>query len=127
MDRPEGAPAEFEVRTVVFLRRGNNPPQLTDEDADALQSAHLAYLGDLVRRGLIAANGPLVDQSDDSMRGMSVYTLPAHEALRLARQDPAVRAGRLRVDVARWCVGTGRLAFPAYGGPVGDRVAFEDL
>ena len=127
MDRPEGVPAEFEVRTVVFLRRGSNPPQLTEDEATALQNAHLAYLAGLIERGVIAANGPLVDQSDDSLRGLSVYTVAAEEALRLACDDPAVHAGRLRVDVARWCVGTGRLAFPAYGGPVGDRVAFEDL
>ena len=127
MDRPDGVPAQFEVRTVVFLRRGTSPPQLTEAESDALQNAHLAYLADLVRRGLIAANGPLLDQSDETLRGLSVYTVSADDALRLARQDPAVRAGRLRVDVARWCVGTGRLAFPAYGGPVGDRLAFEDL
>ncbi|MGB8385957.1 MAG: hypothetical protein WCG47_32760 [Dermatophilaceae bacterium] len=49
----------------------------------------------------------------------------ADEALRLASADPAARAGRLR---ATWpeVVGTGRVAVPAYGRPVGDRVAFED-
>lgn len=127
MTRPEGVPAQFEVRTVVFLRRGTDPPQLTEDESNALQDAHLAYLADLSRRGRIAANGPLIDQSDETLRGLSVYTVPADEALRLASGDPAVRAGRLRVDVARWCVGAGRLAFPAYAGPVGDRVAFEDL
>ena len=127
MDRPEGVPAEFEVRTIVFLRRGASPPQVSEDESNALQQAHLAYLADLIRRGLIAANGPLIEQSDDTMRGMSVYTVAADQARRLAAQDPAVRAGRLRVDVARWCVGSGRLAFPAYRGPVGDRVAFEDL
>lgn len=127
MSRPEGVPAEFEVRTVVLLRRGTDPPQLAEDESTALQHAHLAFLADLTRRGLIAANGPLVDQSDASLRGMSVYTVAADEALRLASDDPAVRAGRLRADVARWCVGTGRVAFPAYGRPVGDRVAFEDL
>ena len=127
MNRPDGVPAEFEVRTVVFLRRGTDPPQLTEDDSEALQNAHLAYLADLSRRGLIAANGPLVDQSDSTLRGMSVYTVATDEALLLAAADPAVRAGRLRVDVARWCVGTGRVDFPAYGRPVGDRVAFEDL
>ena len=100
----------FDVRTVVYLRRGDHPPEL-DEDA----------------RGIIAANGPLLDQSDPSMRGMSVYTVPVDEARRLAESDPAVRAGRFRVDVARWCVAAGRVAFPEHDGPVGERVRFEDL
>jgi hypothetical protein len=58
---------------------------------------------------------------------MSVWTVPADEARRLAEDDPAVRAGRFRVDVARWCVAAGRIGFPEYDGPVGERVRFEDL
>jgi hypothetical protein len=49
------------------------------------------------------------------------------DARRLAESDPAVRAGRFRVDVARWCVAAGRVAFPEHDGPVGERVRFEDL
>jgi uncharacterized protein YciI len=126
-DRPPGAPESFDVRTVVYLRRGADPPDLTEEASTALHHAHLAHLADLGRRGIIAANGPLLDQSDETMRGMSVYTVDAAEARRLAEQDPAVRAGRFRVDVARWAVGAGRIAFPEVDGPVGERVRFEDL
>ena len=93
MERPPGVPASFDVRTVVYLRRGHNPPVLSDE----------------------------------TMRGMSVYTVDASEARRLAEQDPAVRAGRFRVDVARWAVAAGRIAFPEVDGPVGRRVPFADL
>ena len=127
MERPPGVPAEFDVRTVVYLRRGDHPPELDEDASTALHHAHLAHLGDLVARGIIAANGPLLDQSDPTMRGMSVYTVPVDEARRLAESDPAVRAGRFRVDVARWCVAAGRVAFPEQDGPVGERVRFEDL
>jgi uncharacterized protein len=127
MERPPGVPAEFDVRTVVYLRRGHHPPELDEQASTALHHAHLAYLADLIARGIIAANGPLRDQSDETMRGMSVYTVSSGEARRLAEQDPAVRAGRFRVDIARWCVSAGRVAFPEYDGPVGDRVRFEDL
>lgn len=127
MERPLGVPAEFDVRTVVYLRRGDHPPDLDEEASTALHHRHLAYLADLHTRGIIAANGPLLDQSDPTMRGMSVYTVPTYEARRLAEADPAVQAGRFRVDVARWCVAAGRVAFPEYAGAVGDRVRFEDL
>ena len=127
MERPPGVPASFDVRTVVYLRRGTDPPDLPEEESTALHHAHLAHLADLVRRGIIAANGPLLDQSDQTMRGMSVYTVDADEARRLAEQDPAVRAGRFRVDVARWAVAEGRVAFPEQDGPVGHRVRYEDL
>lgn len=127
MDRPPGAPASFDVRTVVYLRRGTDPPDLDEEASTALHHAHLAHLADLGRRGIVAANGPLLDQSDASLRGMSVYTVEPAEARRLAEQDPAVRAGRFRVDVARWAVAAGRIAFPESDRRVGERVRFEDL
>jgi hypothetical protein len=127
MERPPGVPASFDVRTIVYLRRGTNPPDLAEKASTALHHAHLAHLAELGRRGIIAANGPLLDQSDETLRGMSVYTVDATEARRLAEQDPAVRAGRFRVDVARWAVAAGRIAFPEQDGPVGHRVRFEDL
>ena len=127
MERPPGVPASFDVRTVVYLRRGTSPPVLSEEASTALHHQHLAYLADLGRRGIIAANGPLLDQSDETMRGMAVYTVDASEARRLAEQDPAVRAGRFRVDVARWAVAAGRITFPEADGPVGRRVPFADL
>src|SRR5512140_3574176 len=104
MPRPPGVPEVFDVRTVLYLRRGENPPELSDEDSTALHHAHLAYLDELGRRGIIAVNGPLRDQSDETIRGMSVWTVGVAEARRLAELDPAVVAGRFRVDVARWAV-----------------------
>ena len=127
MERPPGVPETFDVRTVVYLRRGHHPPELDDEASTALHHAHLAHLADLGRRGIIAANGPLLDQSDATMRGMSVYTVGPEEARRLAEQDPAVVAGRFRVDVARWAVASGLIGFPRAGAPVGEQVRFEDL
>ena len=34
---------------------------------------------------------------------------------------------RFRVDVARWAVAAGRIAFPQRDAPVGETVRFEDL
>ncbi|MFQ6170116.1 YciI family protein [Oryzobacter sp. R7] len=125
--RPHGVPEEFDVRTVVYLRSGESPPDLDEEASTALHHAHLAYLHALWERGLVAANGPLLDKSDDTIRGMSLWTVSPEEARRHAEQDPAVLAGRFRVDTARWAVSAGRVAFPEQDGPVGERVAFEDL
>ena len=127
MDRPPGAPASFDVRTVVYLRTGHHPPDLPEDESTALHHAHLAYLASLAQRGVIVANGPLLDKSDETIRGMSIWSVDPDEARRLAEQDPAVRAGRFRVDVARWAVASGRIAFPEQDGPVGEEVAFEDL
>ncbi len=48
-------------------------------------------------------NGPVLDQPDESMRGIAFYrTGSLEEARRLAEQDPAVRAHRLAIEVMTW-------------------------
>ena len=120
-------PAEFDVRTLVFLIRADGAPNLDDDALDALQRRHLAYGADLAARGITVANGPMRRQSDVRLRGMSVYTVGADEALAIASQDPMVLAGHLRVEVALWCVGAGKVAFPLHAEPVGQRLTFEQM
>jgi hypothetical protein len=127
MEKPPGVPDTFDVRTVVFLMRADDPPAMTDDELDELQGRHLAYGASLFARGLTVANGPMTEQSDDTFRGMTVYAVGRDEALELASDDPSVRAGRLRVEVVRWWTGADRVAFPQHDGQVGDRLRFEDM
>ena len=71
--------------------------------------------------GLIVANGPFDQQSDESYRGMSIFACPPDEAARLSDGDPSVIAGRLGYDVMEWWVAAGTLGFPQAAGPVGER------
>ena len=48
MERPPGVPEAFDVRTVVHLRRREDPSELSEEESTAL--AHLAHLAELGRR-----------------------------------------------------------------------------
>lgn len=120
-------PRDFDVRTIVLLVRPHDAPDLPEAELDRLQAEHLAYGADLFARGLTVVNGPLTDQSDVSLRGLAVYTVDAARALELASQDPSVRAGRLRAEVARWWTATDRIAFPQHDGRVGERLSLEDL
>lgn len=120
---PSDVPAEFDVYTVVVLRRPSDAPTMTDEQLDALQGRHLAYRADLARRGLVVANGPFDRQSDPTYRGMSVFACGPAQAARLSDEDPSVVAGRLAYDVMQWWVRAGSLAFPAARRPVGRRRA----
>jgi hypothetical protein len=126
MPRDPNIPDEFDVYTVVVLRRPHDAPEMADDDLDALQARHLAYRSDLRRRGLIVVNGPFDEQSDPSYRGMSVFACDPAEAARLSDGDPSVAAGRLTYDVMHWWVAAGSLAFPEAEGPVGHRRAMPD-
>lgn len=102
----------FDHISLVFLVRPADAPQLPDDEAAALQDAHLAYGAGLAERGLVLAAGPLVDQDDERMRGVCVLSVGADRARELYADDPAVRAGRLAVRVATWMVPAGGAVFP---------------
>jgi uncharacterized protein len=121
MPRDPNIPDAFDVYTVVVLRRAADAPEISEEDLDALQARHLAYRADLFRQGKIAANGPFVEQSDPSYRGMSIFACDLAEAARLTDGDPSVAAGRLAYDVMEWWVRADALGFPLADRPVGDR------
>ncbi len=104
-------PERFDEHTVLFLVRAPDAPELSEEALDALQVEHLTYLRELKRRGVLITNGPLTEQTDVRMRGMSVYRVPLADALALARGDPMVVAGRLVVEGARWMTAEGTATF----------------
>jgi uncharacterized protein YciI len=121
MPRDPNVPDAFDVYTVVLLRRPADGPAMPDAELDALQARHLAYRAKLERDGALIANGPLGEQSDDSMRGLSIFACDLAEAARLSDGDPSVVAGRLTYDLFEWWVAAGTLAFPGVDRPVGER------
>ena len=121
MPRDPNVPDEFDVYTVVVLRRPADAPEMSDEELDALQVRHLAYRAELKRRGVVVVNGPFDEQTDESYRGMSIFACDPAEAARLSDADPLVVAGRLAYDVMEWWVAAGSLGFPLTERPVGDR------
>ena len=121
MPRDPNIPDAFDVYTLVLLRRPADAPTMSDEELDALQARHLAYRAELRRQGILVANGPLDEQSDVSMRGLSIFACDLAEAARLSDGDPSVQAGRLTYDLMEWWVAAGTLAFPGVDGPVGQR------
>jgi uncharacterized protein len=114
-------PDAFDVYTLVLLRRPADAPDMSDEELDALQARHLAYRAELRHQGVLVANGPLDEQSDVSMRGLSIFACNLAEAARLSDGDPSVQAGRLAYDLMEWWVAADTLAFPGVDRPVGER------
>ena len=126
MPRDPNVPDAFDVYTLVLLRRPPNAPQLSDAELDALQSRHLAYREELRRQGVLVVNGPLGEQTDITLRGLSIFACGLDEAARLNDGDPSVQAGRLSYDLMEWWVAAGALAFPEAQGAVGDRRSMPD-
>jgi uncharacterized protein YciI len=126
MPRDPNVPDAFDVYVMCLLRRPANAPQLPEEELDRLQAAHLAHRAELKRQGRIVANGPFAEQTDVSLRGMSIFRTSLDEAARLNDADPLVQAGRLAYELFEWWVGSGTLAFPGVDGRVGDVRSMDD-
>jgi uncharacterized protein YciI len=126
MARSPHVPDLFDAYTVVVLRRPADPPEMSEEALDALQEQHLAYRAELVQQGVLVANGPFGEQSDETYRGMSVFACDLGTAARLSDDDPSVRAGRLAYEVMEWWVAAGSVAFPKAQAPVGEQRSMPD-
>jgi len=101
---------EFEL---VLLRRPAEPASYDDETLERIQQEHLDYLDELRASGSVVVNGPVVDQPDPSLRGLTFFrTGSLDEARRLAEADPAVLAGRLEIEVMRWWCPPGLMVAP---------------
>ena len=93
---------KFEMKEyyLVFLKEGSHRNQDSATAAD-IQSRHLEYLTKMYDDDKMSICGPLMDEND--IKGMCVYHVGSiDEAKRLAEDDPAVKSGRLIVEVHPW-------------------------
>lgn len=100
---PDVGPGGFEMTTyyVALLYRGPKwTPQETPETR-AIQDGHMANIQRLAQEGKLLLAGPFTDNGD--LRGIFVFKVGSiEEAQELAAADPAVKAGRLRLDLHPW-------------------------
>lgn len=84
-----------------LLRRGPSWSAVRTPATDSIQAGHLANIGRMAEQGILVAAGPLVDGGD--LRGVLVFRADSVERLRAeVARDPAVRAGRLTLDLHPW-------------------------
>jgi uncharacterized protein len=108
---------DLESFELVMLRRPASPTPYEETELDRIQGEHLAFHASMREDGRVVTNGPVLDQPDEALRGLTFYRVGSLEqARRLAESDPAVRAGRLEVEVMTWLCPPGTMAQP--GTPV---------
>lgn len=115
---PKGAPFEMERFQLVLLVKAPTWKKLPDEEAKALQAAHIGHLTKMGEAGKAVVCGPFGDQQDQGLRGACIYDVKdAAEARALAEEDPVVKAGQLRIEAVTWWVGKGYMTFPRRPAP----------
>lgn len=90
---------------MCFLKKGPNRNQ-DKEEAEQIQKAHLAHMDKLAHEGKIAIAGPFGGEGD--IRGIVIYDVASiEEAKSLTAMDPAVKAGRLAIELHEWWAAKG--------------------
>lgn len=104
---------QFDSYTITLLVLRPDAPELADDALTALQDEHLSHLADLHEAGHLLAAGPLLGAPDRSFRGLSIWRDEPAKVSELIGEhpDPAVAAGRFRVEVIPWMVPSGAMQF----------------
>ncbi len=100
---------------LAFLFSGPNRKGDDDPETKRIQEGHMAHIRKMAAAGQMVAAGPFVDEN--KLRGVFVFKMPSvAEAKAIAEEDPAVRAGRLVVEIHSWLVADGVLPAPTPAG-----------
>jgi uncharacterized protein YciI len=102
---------EFDRYTIALLLLRKDAPPFTEEEESALQDAHMSHLADLHAAGHLLAAGPVIGPPDRELRGFSILNVDPDRARELKERDPAVRAGKFRIEVYPWVLPAGLMAF----------------
>ena len=102
---------KFDTYTVALLKLRSDAPDMTEEELDTLQDAHLDHLAKLHEAGFLLASGPVPGPPDRELRGFSIFRVDPETALKLKQQDPMVQRGRFRVEVYSWTLPAGLITF----------------
>ncbi len=105
VDEESGDTIIMQQYFIAFLKTG--PNRSTDKaEIDSIQKLHLQHLGTMYNKGYADISGPFGDDGD--IRGITIYNTPTQKmADSLANLDPAVKAGRLVIEIHPWWAAKG--------------------
>jgi uncharacterized protein len=99
---------QYEMTTYVagFFHKGPNWTAEETAETRRIQEGHLANFGRLAGAGKLIVAGPFGDQGE--LRGMLIFKLKSvDEARALMDADPALKSGRLTLDLHPWFAAAG--------------------
>ncbi len=93
---------KYEMKTyyMAFLKKGPNRNQ-DSTTAQLIQKAHLEHINKMVEDKKVVIAGPFLDDGD--IRGIFIFNVETmEEAIALTEADPAIKAGRLIMEIRPW-------------------------
>lgn len=96
----------MQIYYIGFLSRGERWTPEQTEQTRALQAGHMQHIQDMAKTGKLLIAGPFMYETgdaDQNMRGIFIFDVATlDQAQALAAEDPAVKAGRLKIEFRKW-------------------------
>ena len=99
---------KYEMTNYIMglLRRAPNWTAASTEETQRIQEGHMANIRKMAATGKLIVAGPFTDNG--VLRGVLIFqNTSMDEAKAMADQDPAVKAGRLVVELHPWFAAAG--------------------
>ena len=91
----------MKMYVMAFLKSGPNRDQ-PPEQATELQKAHMANIVKMAEAGQLVLAGPF-GKNDQGIQGIYIFNVSTiEEAKALTNSDPAIKAGRLVMELLPW-------------------------
>ncbi|WNJ21011.1 YciI family protein [Pontibacter sp. G13] len=92
---------EMQTYYMVMLKAAPARDTIPDQKLAQIQSEHLAHIRNLAREGKLSVAGPFLDEGE--IRGIFILNVDSMEEARaITEADPAVKAGRLIMEIRPW-------------------------
>lgn len=105
-EKPQKNEINMRIYYIGIVLKGEAWSPDTNPEIEELHQNHLKYIEQMFVDGKLIIAGPFVNKDDK--RGILIFnTQTIEEAIELANNDPAVKAGRLKVDVREWMAADG--------------------
>lgn len=93
-------PEKMMVYYMAFLKKG--PDRSHDSlTAAKIQEGHMAHIMQMAKDKKLVLAGPFMDDGD--VRGIFIFNVATmEEAVELTNQDPAIKSGRLTMEIRPW-------------------------
>jgi uncharacterized protein YciI len=101
--KAENKPPQFDNEEYQFglLSRGPKWTAENTPEIQKIQEGHMANINRMALMGKLFAAGPIADNGD--LRGIFIFRgVSEAEANALAAEDPAIKAGRLKLEILPW-------------------------
>jgi uncharacterized protein YciI len=97
---------EMDNYVVGLLKKGPSWSAERTPESAKLQEGHMANIRRMAELGKLIVAGPFT-ANNDTVRGLYIFKTTLEEAKQLAEADPAVKAGRLVLELYPWYAAKG--------------------